>query len=917
MKRVWLLLLSMIVVGVIDAKHNKVGKKKMDHSKKQTVKTRVYKCKLANGLTILVYPSHRVPKVMASIWYKVGSKNEHDAEKGIAHFIEHMIFKGNGLTITEPDITMLAHKLSASTNAATSHDWTYYYFHLPTHHWKEIFPIFADIMQNTAFDEQHINSEMKAVIQELKMNKDNYVRSAFSSLISALFPDHPYHYPVIGFKQDLWHMHSDTLKAFYKQHYIPNNATLVITGDVNPEEVFEEAKKYLDAIKPNPEYKQESFYTNNDLVSKTVTIYRDVQHPIGLVAFVVPGAQDKLADYFDALGLMLGNMKSSRLYKRLIDDLKIATMVGVGNMELFEHGILYVIFQPSEGASIAEIEHEIVSALQSIAHCGPDGHELRKVIKQARKQYYDLFESIEEQAQKIGKYYLATSDEEYAFKYLDASPEEIGKKIQSLVHDFLRPTVMHKALVLPLPEEEKIYWRAMQKKSDDEDTAFLSARQRTTPLEKPVYAEKIKIQEPSEFAFPKAQTVLLSNGIKLFYHHNETTPKIDIAIEFKAKHYYDPQDKQGLYGFMTALLDEGTEHYTAAELADELDSNAINIAITPGGMVISVLREDLDRGLQLAYEMLTRATFPEDAIEKVRAQLFIEIKNFWDDPKKCARQLVRDAIYAGHPWSKNQLGTKESIASITREDLMDAYKRFISPDGTKIAIVGNIDGINLQQKLEAIFGAWKGPKVEDLHYPTLKPIAAKEIHYPMDRDQVVLSFAGLSIDRLHPDYDKLLLFDQIFGMGALGSMHSRLFALREATGLFYTISGSTISGAGEQPGIVGVTTIVSLDRLKEAEKVIKKTIDTVAPSITQDELTDARYAVINASVGNFASNYETANAFLFLDRYKLPADFFDKRNQALAKVSLQEVIDTAKKYLNTQKMVTVEVGRVAQKEAKQ
>lgn len=907
MKRIMVLLISFFMVCALEAKSKRVRLKQVDCERK--MKPAVYKKKLKNGLTILVYPSHRIPKVMVSMWYNVGSKDEKDSEKGIAHLIEHMIFKGNGETITEPDIAKLAHDLSASMNAATSYDYTNYYFSLPTHNWKEVMPVLADVMVNCSFDDQLLNSEMKAVIQELKMNRDNYIRTVFSDLVSAMFPDHPYHYPVIGFKQDLWHLYGKNLKDFYKKHYWPNNATLVITGDVNPEEVFVEAQKYLEHIEPNKEYAKESFYLNKDIASKSVTIYRDVQHPIAVLAFLVPGAQEKLAGYFDVLELMLGNLKSSRLYKKIVDEHKLASMIYSGTMDLFEHGVFYILFQPTQEGFIDQIQSMILDELQSMAQCGPQVKELEKSIKQARMRYYSLFEDINEQAQQIGKYFLSTGDESIVFNYLQESTEEIGNKIKALVVEYIRPTVMYKGLVMPLPEQERSHWQLMQQQSDLEDNKFLSARLRTEPLQQPVYSSKIMVHEPQEFAFPKANQYSLSNGIKVLYYHNATTPKIDIVIELKAKGYFDPEDKQGLYGFMTAMLEEGTENYSASELAEELDARGILLRISPGGLIISLLKEDLADGLNFALEVLTKATFPEEEIEKIRSQIFIAIKNFWDEPKKFVKQLVRDQIYKGHPWSKNILGSKESIAAITRDDLVQAYKKYISPDSAKIAIVGDLEGIDLKNVLEKTIGSWSGEKVDDIVYPALKPIEYKEIHYPIDRDQTVLAFAGLSVDRNNPDYDKLILFDQIFGQGALNSMHSKLFALREETGLFYTINGSTLAGAGEQPGMVNVVTIVSLDRLKEAEEVIKKTIDTVAQTVTQKELTSARHAIINALINNFESNQATANAFLFLDKYNLPADFFDTRNKTLSKITLQEVIDTVKKYLNTDHMITVKIGR--------
>lgn len=907
-KFIILLMVAFFMFNTADAKKRK-NKDLPVQTESHINNAKVYKHTLENGLTVLVYPSKRIPKVMVSIWYNVGSKDEKDAEKGIAHLIEHMIFKGNGDTITEPDIPMLAHKLSASTNAATSYDYTNYYFSLPTHNWKEVLPVLADVMVNAAFDDQQLNSEMKAVIQELKMRRENYFSAAFFELVGMMFPDHPYHYPVIGFKQDLWNLFGKNLKDFYKKHYVPNNATVVITGDVDPQDVFGEAQKYLGHIKSNPAYKKEQFYANKDLISKSVTIYRAVQHPMAVLAFAIPGAQEKLNSYFDVLELLFGNLKSSRLYKKLVDDLKLVTMIGSGDMDLFEHGVFYVYFQPSEGVAVSEIEKIILEELESIARCGISESELNKAIKQARKQYYNLFENINQQAQQIGRAYLATNDENHVFNYLQESPEVIGAKIQELTREYLRPSVMHKGMVLPLPPSEREHWLKMQKESDDEDTRFLTARARTTPLQKSVYTEKINVHEPAVFDFPKAEKSTLSNGIKVFTHHNGTTPKVDIVLEFKAKSYYEPEEKQGLYNFMTSLMDEGTKNYSAAELSEELDSRGINITIAPGMMVISVLKEDLEDGLKFALEMLTNATFPEKEVEKIRAQIFVAIKNFWDEPKQFIRQLINDQVYAGHPWSKNRLGSKESIAAITRDDIIAAYKKFISPDGAKIAIVGDIKDLHLASLLEKYFGKWKGQKVADIEYPVLKPLTEKTIQYPIDRDQTVLAFVGNSIDRKHPDYDKLILFDQIFGTGALGSMHSRLFALREATGLFYTINGSTLSAVGEQPGMVSVMTIVSNDRLKEAEKVIKEVIDTVAPTITPQELIEARHAIANSLMNNFESNLATANAFLAKDKYDLPDDYFDTRNENLSKISLQDVMDTAAKYLHTNKMATFKVGR--------
>ena len=225
----------------------------MNSIPEQNHQPHVYKRVLENGMTILVRVVHTLPKVSLQIWYNVGSKDEKTNEKGIAHLIEHMIFKGTKL-LSESDINVITHLLSGSTNAFTHYDYTGYLFNMPVQNWHQTLGILADCMQNVSFKDDHLNSEMKAVIQELKMYRDNYPRSLIMELMAALFPDHPYHYPVIGFKQDLFDVHADQLRAFYKKHYWPNNATLVIVGDVDPEDAFAQAKKYFEKIHANKNY---------------------------------------------------------------------------------------------------------------------------------------------------------------------------------------------------------------------------------------------------------------------------------------------------------------------------------------------------------------------------------------------------------------------------------------------------------------------------------------------------------------------------------------------------------------------------------------------------------------------------------------------------------------------------------------
>jgi zinc protease len=863
---------------------------------------------LDNGMTILVRPIHTIPKVSVQLWYNVGSKDETDKERGIAHLIEHMIFKGTN-KLSESDINFVTHMLSGSCNAFTSYDYTGYLFNFPTQHWKESLSLMADCMTNCSFKDYMLNSEMKAVIQELKMYRDRYDRSLVDEMISMIFHDHPYHHPIIGYKQDLWSVTSNNLRKFYKKHYVPNKATLVVVGDIDPQEVFALSEEKFGSISADSSYTKRDHYYNQDIVSKSVTLYRDVKQPIVLLTFVVPGIHSKQDSTLELLARILGNGKGSRLYRKLVNEQKIATSVSASSEELFDHGLFFIMAEPRSERDIPAIEQSIIDELTLIQKDGITDKELTRAIKKTEMSLYSLMEDFEHQAYEIGKFYLATGDENYLFNYLNKPRDLLKKEIHDIVVTYLRPSVMHKGFVLPLPEQEKGAWAKLQKISDEEDNRILAARVRNEPVEQPVYAKTVVVKDPELFDYPKAESMELGNGVKVFSYYNDNTPKIDLLLDLKAKHYFDPSHKLGLSLFVSKMLLEGTKNYTADALIDAIESRGMSIVTYPGGIALSMLRDDFEFGLLILQEILTNATFSKNEIEKVRTQLLARLRNFWDEPRYFAGQLTKEEIYRGHPYSKSSLGTIESIKKITQKDLIDYYQTYISPHGARLAIVGDIKDGDNKALLEKTVGKWQGPPVQEIAFPVIVQPEKEEVNFPINRDQVVLRFAGVSVERMHPDYDKLLLFDQIFSGGALGSMASRLFQLREQSGLFYTIGGSLIAGADEQPGMFLVQTIVSLDRLQEAEKAIKQQIETAADKIEQNEFDEARRAIINAQVDNFSSNYNIANALLFLDRYGLPTNYFDQRIAELDKVSITDMTDAANKILKN-KLLTLRVGRV-------
>jgi zinc protease len=820
-----------------------------------------------------------------------------------------MIFKGTK-KLSEADIDIITTKLSGSCNAFTSYDYTGYSFDFPEHNWKAALPIMADCMENCIFREDLLNSELKAVIQELKMYKDNYLSSLAEEIMSSMFNNHPYHYPIIGYKQDLWNLNRESLINFYKKHYLPNNAVLIVVGDVNPEEVFKLVENNFGNIEPNKDYKKEEFYLNKDLASKSTTIYRDIKQPVILLSYLIPGVKENIDYVIDIASWILASGRGSRLYKKLVNDLSLVTDVEAFSQDLFDQAVFFFYYQPKDLKDIDKINEIIQEEVNNIIKNDITARELSRAIKKTEMSYMSLLESNYRQAYFIGKNYLAKKDEGYINKYLDFNQLKLTDDVKKFLSDYIRPSVVNIGKVLPLPEDEKDNWLKLQKISDEEDKRILSMKIRESEIESLINIEDIPINTPKKFDFPDYKSFDIKNGIRVLYYNNPKLSKIDLILDLKAKYYYEPEGLQGISDFMCQMLLEGTKKYTASELADEIESLGMTINVVPGYVTMTLLSGDLEKGLTLLKEILTESIFDEKSIEKIRSHLISNLYMFWDNPGQFVGQLAKEQVYKNHPYSKNILGNLESLNKITKKDLVDLYKNFISPFGAKIAIVGDLGNYNLQEVLDRTLGEWDGLIVPTIDFPDLQSIKHQEINYKINRDQVVLAFAGKSIKRKDPDFDKIFIFDQIFTGGLLGTMSSRLFKIRMQTGLFYTIGGSLLDMTGKQPGMIFIQTMVSLDRLQEAEDILKKVIDSSADFIDKQEFEDAKNAIINSLISNFSTNYKTAMSFLFLEEYNMPKNFFEARPEMIQNVKIEEVQDAVRKILKSDSLLVIKVGRI-------
>lgn len=865
----------------------------------------VFKKQFENGLVVLVKPNKTSQKVTVDLRYYVGSKDEKTGEKGLAHFLEHTVFQGTK-KLSETDIAAITHKLSGGCNAATSYDTTHYYFDIPIQHWDVVLPILADCMSNCTFKQELLNSELKAVVQELKMYRDSQFRTLVEKMLEVAFPDHPYHNPIIGYKQDLWNLKRETLVNFYKKHYVPNNAVLTIVGNVDPQDVFKKAEEHFGSIPNCSDYKKEEHYLNKDLIAHTTVLYRDVKKPLLMIGFLIPGMKNLNTLIVSMLNEMLCGGKDSRLYKKLVDELRLVNSINAFNISTFDFDMNIFNIDPKDIEKVDTIIQVIMDEINQIIKNGIPKDELIKLIKKEQSSLYSLFESNNKQAAFIGEMYLATGDENVLLSTLKYTPEQVEQEIVSLLKTYFKTIVMQKGLVLPLPEDSKEDWKVVQQISDEEDKRILDGKIRELAVEEPTHVHKISIKEKDSYEFPKPIQFELSNGLKVFYYHNNNIPKINMSLNFKANELYDSQKLPGLYVILNSLLTEGTQDYPGLRFAQEVENLAIGLSCKPGNIQMDLLKQDLNKAVHLLASMVMRPSFDEKALEKIRSIAIDNCKKSFDNERFIARKLLYESIYKDHPVSKNSIGTQESIKKITRNDIVEFFKKYFTPQETTLVIVGDLADYDIKKLAEESLGSWQGPKVDDLKYPTVKDAAKDVITNYMNRDQIILYMAGLSVDRSHKDFDKLLLFNKIFGQG----MNSRLFSIRQKTGICYTMHADMLLEADRYPGMVCISAIVSPDRVQELEEILHKTILEVADSLTQKEIDEAKRAIVNYYADLYSTNNSIITAFENIIYFDYPFDYYEKRKATLDAITLDEVKEAVKRVLDPQKLITIKVGRV-------
>lgn len=368
----------------------------------------VHEYRLANGLKVVVQEDHRSPVVVSQVWYKVGSQDEVTGNTGLAHALEHMMFKGTR-KVPAGQFSKIIAAAGGRENAFTGYDYTAYFQQLDKSRLGLAFKLEADRMQNLVFSPREFAKEIKVVMEERRWRTEDKPQALVEEeLMATAFQEHPYRRPVIGWMNDLQHMTVDDAAAWYRRWYAPNNATLVVVGDVEPDAVFRLAKRWFGPVKVRPLPVRKPQAEPEQRGIKRVNVKAPAKLPYLLMGYHVPALQNPEQDWepyaLEILSGVLDGHASARLNRTLVRERQIASDVGVG-YDLIARGpsTFMVEGTPSEGKTVADLEAAIREQLEKVKQEGVTAEELQRVKAQVIAAQVYQRDSMFYQAMQIGQ----------------------------------------------------------------------------------------------------------------------------------------------------------------------------------------------------------------------------------------------------------------------------------------------------------------------------------------------------------------------------------------------------------------------------------------------------------------------------------------------------------------------------------
>lgn len=405
---------------------------------------------LPNGLKVIAIKDSNAPLAVFQIWYHAGSVNEQIGKTGISHFLEHMMFKGTHKHGPN-EFSRMIKRVGGIDNAGTSRDYAFYYQKLPPQKIYLSIELEADRMQNLIMDPEEVQSERKVIMEERRLRYEDDPQSLlYEAVVATAFKNHPYRWPVIGWMSDIEGITRDDLWDYYRGYYVPNNAFIVVAGDIDIDKVMETIRKGFGHIPKGQDIEKNSVKEPPQLGEKRVYVKKEAELPYILIAYKTPNILDEDSYAIDMLAYILSDGRTSRLYRNLVDGKQIALSAGARYNNLQKYPFIFHLYGiPLPGKEVEELERALYEEIERIKEEAPTEREVQKVKNRIEAEFIIAQDSVFYQAWLHGIFEVI-GDWRFKDKYLDGIRRVTPEDVQKVARKYLVEDKRTVGILIPI-----------------------------------------------------------------------------------------------------------------------------------------------------------------------------------------------------------------------------------------------------------------------------------------------------------------------------------------------------------------------------------------------------------------------------------------------------------------------------------
>jgi zinc protease len=874
---------------------------------------------LPNGLRVIVHTDRKAPIVAVNIWYHVGAKDEPAGLGGFAHLFEHLMFQRSE---NHRDEYFVPFKKVGVTdqNGTTNSDRTNYFQNVPTTALDTALFMESDRMGYLlgAIDQAALDEQRGVVQNEKRQGENQPYGRVWDALSKSSYPaSHPYQHGVIGSMNDLNAASLEDVKTWFSSWYGPNNAVLVLAGDIDLKTAKQKAMKFFGAIPASATIKKLPPMIAARSTSTRETLTDRVPQTRIYKIWNTPQYGTVTADELSVLGLVLGGSGSSRLDKRLVLGDKIADNVSAG-ADVSELGGNFIITADvKEGVDPAKVEAAIQEELDKLLKEGPNADELaqaRTVVRAGFIRGIERIGGFGGKADVLAECAVYTGDagcfRDSLARYQNVSAEQVRLSGVKWLSQGDHTLTVVKGDVTPIIEAPAV--KPVHAATPKPDSKYKTVK---SDLDR-----SAGVQIPSTFPsldFPDLQRATLSNGMKIVLAERHDVPVVQMNLVLGGGFASDPSGKEGLANYAMGMLSEGAGQYDTLAFRSRSEQLGANLGAGAGldgsSAFLSALKENLDDSLALYADMLQRPRFDAAELERVRAQRLAGLQQEKARPQSLGTRILPGLLFdANHPYAMPRSGSgfEAAIKSITREDMLAYQNRWVRPENATLVVVGNTKLKELVPLLQKHLGDWKvAGTAPAMLLPSNQATAKQARVFLIDQPGAVqanIYAAQLAPASSDPVAVKLEFANGVFG----GDFTSRLnMNLREDKHWSYGAGSGMPNAVGQR--IWTASAGVQIDKTSESMAEMVREFSEYASgkaAARQDEVDRIRAIQVLSLPGSFETAAAVSNQVISNLRYNRPDNYVETRLAEVNGLTPSDVQTVASQYFNPKALTWLVIG---------